>query len=267
MHELRQSAGDVAPPVSLLTTRDVAALIRVDKSTIYRMAEDGRLPAVKVGRQWRFPEDQLLAWLGRRAHLGSAAGISADLRDLITPQALPAITGLFSDLLGVMVLVTDMSGRPLAEVGNPCGLFAAAHLYPGVMERCISGWREMAGEPDLQARWQPTPLGFLCARTLVRVGDQLKGMVLAGGIAPADWPPEPPEVERLAAGLGIPVEAIGAHLDEVYRLGPEEQQRVLRLLPRLGAFLSRLAGSRQSPGERAGDGLPPSSPVSQRSNQ
>lgn len=38
-----------------LTARDVQDLIRVDRSTIYRMAESGRLPAIKVGRQWRFP--------------------------------------------------------------------------------------------------------------------------------------------------------------------------------------------------------------------
>ena len=42
-----------------LTAKDLQDLIRVDKSTIYRMAEDGRLPAVKVGRQWRFPEREV----------------------------------------------------------------------------------------------------------------------------------------------------------------------------------------------------------------
>ncbi|MCU0281738.1 MAG: helix-turn-helix domain-containing protein, partial [Acidimicrobiia bacterium] len=46
-------------PVTLLTTQDVLRLMKVDRSTVYRMAEDGRLPAVKVGRQWRFPEDQI----------------------------------------------------------------------------------------------------------------------------------------------------------------------------------------------------------------
>ena len=50
--------------VTYLTARDLEELIRVDKSTIYRMAEDGRLPAVKVGRQWRFPEDAVMGWLG-----------------------------------------------------------------------------------------------------------------------------------------------------------------------------------------------------------
>ena len=37
-----------------LTAGDVTRMLRIDKSTVYRMAEDGRLPGFKVGRQWRF---------------------------------------------------------------------------------------------------------------------------------------------------------------------------------------------------------------------
>ena len=37
----------------MLTAKDMQALLHVDRSTIYRMAESGRLPAIKVGRQWR----------------------------------------------------------------------------------------------------------------------------------------------------------------------------------------------------------------------
>ena len=53
----------VQTPPTYLTARDVQELIRVDRSTIYRMAESGRLPAIKVGRQWRFPADAVHAWL------------------------------------------------------------------------------------------------------------------------------------------------------------------------------------------------------------
>ena len=49
---------------TFLTTQDVQELLHVDKSTVYRMAEDGRLPGVKVGRQWRFPADRIADRLG-----------------------------------------------------------------------------------------------------------------------------------------------------------------------------------------------------------
>ena len=38
----------------LLTVAEVADLLRINKSTVYRMAKQGRLPATRVGRQWRF---------------------------------------------------------------------------------------------------------------------------------------------------------------------------------------------------------------------
>ncbi|RMD52615.1 MAG: DNA-binding protein, partial [Candidatus Thermofonsia bacterium] len=48
----------------LLTAREVQEMLNVDRSTVYRMAEDGRLPAVKVGKQWRFPREKVEAVFG-----------------------------------------------------------------------------------------------------------------------------------------------------------------------------------------------------------
>ncbi|MDH3251066.1 MAG: helix-turn-helix domain-containing protein, partial [Acidimicrobiia bacterium] len=52
--------------MSMLTTKDLQQLLHVDRSTIYRMAESGQLPAMKVGRQWRFPADRIDRWLEDR---------------------------------------------------------------------------------------------------------------------------------------------------------------------------------------------------------
>jgi excisionase family DNA binding protein len=37
-----------------MTVEDVAEMLRINKSTVYRMAKAGRIPATRVGRQWRF---------------------------------------------------------------------------------------------------------------------------------------------------------------------------------------------------------------------
>jgi excisionase family DNA binding protein len=238
-----QTPASAAQQATLLTTRDVQRLIRVDRSTIYRMAEDGRLPAVKVGRQWRFPEDRLREWLGteqsapaREPNGGLAAGLGAG--------ALQAVSDLLGDTLGAMVVLTDLEGRPLASPSNQCGLFEAAHRYPGVLERCIDGWQAIAAEVDLDPQWRVTPFGFLCARSLVRDGGRLVGMVVAGGVAPAAWPPDEAECARLAADLGVPPAVFAGHAAEVHQLDERDRARVLRLLPRAAAFLSRLTTER-----------------------
>ena len=45
--------------LNLISAKDVQELLQVDRSTVYRMAEDGRLPAIKVGRQWRFEAEAI----------------------------------------------------------------------------------------------------------------------------------------------------------------------------------------------------------------
>ena len=47
------------PERRLLTVSEVAELLRINKSTVYRMAKQGRLPATRVGRQWRFRKSVL----------------------------------------------------------------------------------------------------------------------------------------------------------------------------------------------------------------
>ena len=50
----------------VLTAGDVASLLRVSEKTVKRMAGDGRLPAQRVGRAWRFSNAAVMEWLASR---------------------------------------------------------------------------------------------------------------------------------------------------------------------------------------------------------
>ncbi|MBB4674501.1 excisionase family DNA binding protein [Crossiella cryophila] len=41
----------------------MAGLIRVSKMTVYRLVHSGELPAVRVGRSFRVPENEVHAYL------------------------------------------------------------------------------------------------------------------------------------------------------------------------------------------------------------
>ncbi len=47
----------------LLTTKEVADMLRMRIETITRKAEQGLLPAIKVGGRWRIPQGRLDEWL------------------------------------------------------------------------------------------------------------------------------------------------------------------------------------------------------------
>jgi excisionase family DNA binding protein len=52
-----------------LTTKEVAEYLRVNPYTVYRLVAQRKLPAFKVGSQWRFKRTVLDHWLKRQMNL------------------------------------------------------------------------------------------------------------------------------------------------------------------------------------------------------
>lgn len=57
--------------VSFMTVAEVAKLMRVSKMTVYRLVHNGDLPAIRVGRSFRVPEDAVHEYL-RKSFIDSA---------------------------------------------------------------------------------------------------------------------------------------------------------------------------------------------------
>lgn len=52
----------------LLTVKQVAEYLQLKESTIYSWAQDGKIPAIKIGRTWRFRRADLDTWLEQHLH-------------------------------------------------------------------------------------------------------------------------------------------------------------------------------------------------------
>jgi excisionase family DNA binding protein len=50
---------------SFLTTDEVLEYLQVNLRTVYRLIKAGKIPALRVGRQWRFRKRDIDAWLDR----------------------------------------------------------------------------------------------------------------------------------------------------------------------------------------------------------
>lgn len=46
-----------------MTIDDLVAYLRIPKSTLYKLAQEGRIPGQKVGRHWRFHKDTIDTWI------------------------------------------------------------------------------------------------------------------------------------------------------------------------------------------------------------
>jgi excisionase family DNA binding protein len=59
---------------AFLTTEEVLEYLQVNLRTVYRLIKAGKIPAVRVGRQWRFRKRDIDAWLeSQRARGGRGA--------------------------------------------------------------------------------------------------------------------------------------------------------------------------------------------------
>ena len=51
----------------ILTVDEAAAYLRIPKSSLYKLAQEGKVPCQKVGRHWRFNKEAINAWLANRS--------------------------------------------------------------------------------------------------------------------------------------------------------------------------------------------------------
>jgi len=55
-----------------LTTEEVLQYLHVNLRTVYRLIKTGEIPAVRVGRQWRFRKGDIDTWLDNQRLRGEA---------------------------------------------------------------------------------------------------------------------------------------------------------------------------------------------------
>jgi excisionase family DNA binding protein len=259
----------------LLTTRQVQALLHVDRTTIYRMVENGELPALRVGKQWRFAREQVEAWLQTGGASGSSATLPvraadtdqpanlylaaanpvaemaappgrAELRDLLAMSSTQLIQDAFADALGVMVVVTDMDGQPVTRISNPSAFYSALTARNvGAVSQCVVTWQQFANEPALEPKWVLNEMGLLCTRALIRVGSELQGMVMLGGLAPQSWPPPEEQVAALARQFGAEPPVVATQVNAVHRLDEAGMTKALRSVQRIADVFAHLIEDRR----------------------
>jgi excisionase family DNA binding protein len=240
---------------TLLTTQQVQALLQVDRTTIYRMVESGRLPAIRVGKQWRFPRAEMERWL--QAHAVAAGAPPAapgepaprpapdgarPLREALPLACSQLILDAFADALGALLVVTDLAGAPQTRISHPGGTYAELARDPAALARAAAVWRSLAESPVMEPRFVPAG-GFLFARGLIRVGPALRGMVVLGHVDPA---PGSGQAARLAEATGLAPAWVARHTDTVTEVDRVAQVRALASVQRIADIFSHIAEDRQA---------------------
>jgi excisionase family DNA binding protein len=48
---------------AIMNVREVAAYLRISEAKVYRLAKEGGIPTVRIGKAWRFKKDLLDQWI------------------------------------------------------------------------------------------------------------------------------------------------------------------------------------------------------------
>lgn len=232
----------------LLTTRQLQDLLQVDRITIYRMLNDGRLRGFKIGGQWRFSRRDIDAWLQeQQSHpevLDSAVP-SPDQKSP-SPQSLPlscveAILDICAEALSIAAVVTDLSGFPLTKVSNSCVFCNLIMSTDEGRRRCMDAWQlNQSGNPA------SCHAGLLAVSAPIEVGGQLIAVTAGCQFATEPLNGQDPlwlsRLPVLASELDLNVQDLQSAAASV-RLVPED------VLPRISRLLQRMATTFSEMGE------------------
>jgi len=52
----------------LMTIKEVADYLRLSKVTVYKMTRQGKIPALKIGKQWRYNKSEIDSWVKQKSN-------------------------------------------------------------------------------------------------------------------------------------------------------------------------------------------------------
>ncbi len=98
----------------LLTTKQLQELLKVDRITVYRMLNDGRLKGVKIGNQWRFPRNEIDRLMGDEPESTALKDSDEAVADF-PADCVQKVQEIFAGIIGVGAVTVSFRGEALTE--------------------------------------------------------------------------------------------------------------------------------------------------------
>jgi excisionase family DNA binding protein len=241
-----------ASVTDLLTTKQLMEILHVDRTTIYRMMNDGRLPAVRVGGQWRFRRQSIDQWLSddkptiiaeRKSDSGSTPLVS---NEILPAYCLQSIQEVFAQTSDVGAITTDLNGKTLTSVSNSCAACNLILASGKGRARCEASWSKLADQAANEPRLEKCHAGFVYARGRVTVADQFIAMFFVGQfvIDTGTSIQSDAHIKKLADECGVDKAALKQALSKINILKKDRAEKMLHLLQLVADTYSHIGQER-----------------------
>jgi excisionase family DNA binding protein len=208
----------------LYTVKQIQGLLKVDRITIYRMLQDGRLNGIKIGHQWRFAKTEVDRFLG----ISNSEEDQSETSSSLPVHCIQTIQNLFSDISQLSSLVVDIQGNPLTNISYPCAFCTRIVSSPAGREACKESWKAIATECQTKTQVISCHAGLnYAAAPIYDQGKQI-GAFITGQyyMVSPDRYEESERVKRLATMYRIPLDSLNEAVLSVQVISAERRSQV-----------------------------------------
>ncbi len=161
-----------------LTAKQVINLLKIDRTTLYRMLKEERINGVKIGSHWRFSRSEIDRLIKPdQEDAKQKIEVSADALPM---HCIKPIQDVFSDIAQVAVVTTDVEGVPLSGLSNSCGFCEMILATEKGKQACIDSWKSTDVKRNSTSRFHVCHAGLHYAGTSVSVEGKKIAMLIAG---------------------------------------------------------------------------------------
>lgn len=209
---------------TFLTTKQVQELFKVDRITVYRMLQDGRLKGIKIANQWRFSQKEI-----ERLLSGVSLPEEVEIESVFPIHCVQTIQNLYSSVSKFNAFVIDLDGELVTKASRETTFCRLMQLSAQGKAAC------KASRQQFLAAAREGKTEFKCQAGLSYVGapilDQgrIQGLFLSGQF----FLKQPPEAhllqksEQIAKEFHLDQEAVLDALRHISTLTAEQREHLL----------------------------------------
>lgn len=216
----------------LLTTKQVQDLFKIDRITVYRMLNDGRIKGFKVGNQWRFARAEIAKLLGEPENNQNAPIIKVSDFPVDCVNRLQEI---FAGMLGVGAISVNLEGEPLTDpvFSNPfCKMMLS---NPSTKLDCQESWRSIAAKTAGKAPFHVCHAGLCYLRSPIKMEGQKVAWMITGQfyVAPQSTEKAHDSILNVARKYQLDVQEVKTAAEKIPVLKHAQQKQVQEWAPKV----------------------------------
>ncbi len=230
----------------LLTTKQVQELLKVDRITVYRMLNDGRLKGIKIGKEWRFHRREIEQMLGK-PEIASSETASEEVLTEFPAGCVEKVEDLLGGILGIGVTTVTLRGEPLNEIVNPNPFCQCILSSLSGRQSCQAAWGQPAEGDGNKPSFHVCHAGLSFLRHPIALDGRIVAWVIAGQFrtAPSNARQVDARIDELAERHKIQRRPLEEAMRAVPVLSGEQQAQVEAWTPRLAKTIQSILQERQ----------------------